>query len=309
MSYLTKKTFRRERPVLYNNCNTNNLQGSYIKPSNISKVGDYKRVVEGTWLGYSDRLVPAAIVISPYTAGDPSVVVNNPWAFLPGDVLSLIGDETENYMTEKDAVSSGTAPEFGTVDSVDPGVSPQQTTVTPSAVAIGDIYTLKIGETEVSFEATTAVVDDVVTGLYDALTIYLQQSHHSTVESLKIENNVTDLILTAESPGEIFVTTGSVVGAGALDIAIAPGVGTVNITPGAGNAAVNIGAKLRDITVRPLGIIATPIYLTSDHGLDRIGDYAAYDSANINKAALTYLDGDLVASMPTLKYMKPYGIS
>lgn len=307
MSYLTKKTFRRERPVLYNNCNTNNLQGSYIKPSNVSKVGDYKRVIEGSWQAWGDRLVAAGKAASPYVAGETEVVVNNPWAFLPGDVLSIVGDETEDYVAEKAAVAAGTAPEFGTVVSVDPGVAPQQTLVTPSGVAIGDVYSLKIEETEVSFEATTTDVADVLKGLYDELTLYLQQSHHSKVESLKIENNGTDLVLTAESPGEIFVTTGSVVGTGALDVAIAPGVGGLTITPGAGNANLNIGAKLRDLTLRPLGIIATPMYLTDDHGLDRVGDYAAYDAGNINKAALTYLDGDLVSSMPTLKYMKPYG--
>lgn len=306
MSYLTQKQYALDRPVLFNNLNVNNLISSYIKPELISSVGGYKKIPAGSWLTDGDRLLDRAIVISPYTAGQTKVAVNNPWAFLPGDVLHIIGDSSENYMAEKNAVEQATAPVFGTVVSVNTGVAPMLTTITPANVAVGDIFNLEIEETQVSYIANTTVVADVVKGLYDQLVTYMQQSHHSTIEGLKIKNNGTNLSLQTKEPGQIFVTTGSVVGTGTMAIAVSEGIGTLEITAGAGNANLTIGSKIGSINKPGLGIIAHTLYLTDQDNLDRVGDYAAYDAGNIFKKSLTYLDGALVAANQTLKYMPPY---
>jgi hypothetical protein len=307
MSYLTQKQYSLDRPVLFNNLNVNNLVGSYIKPSNLSSVGGYKKVLAGSWLTTSDRLLDRAIAISPYTAGQTKVAVNNPWAFLPGDVLHIIGDSSENYMAEKNAVELQSAPTFGTVVSVDAGVNPMLTTITPSNVAVGDIFNLKIEETVISVIADSTNVADVIQGFYDQLVTYMQQAHHSTIEGLKIKNNGTNLTLQAKEPGQIFVTTGSVVGSGSQAIAVSEGIGTLNITVGSGNANLAIGSKIGSINKPGIGIIANTLYLTDQDNLERVADYAAYDAGNIFKKSLTYLDGALVAANQTLKYMSPYG--
>lgn len=307
MSYLTQKQYSLDRLVLFNNLNTNNLNGRYIKPANLSNVGGYKKILAGSWLTTGDRLLDRAIVINPYTAAQTKVAVNNPWAFLPGDVLHIIGDSDEDYFAEKSAIEQATAPVFGTVVSIDPGVNPQLTTVTPASVAIGNIFNLKIAEVQISFTATTTVVADVVKGLYDQLSLYLQQSEHSTLQGIEFKNNTTNLSLEAKEPGQIFITTGSVVGSGTMAIAVAEGIGTLNITPGAGNANLTTGAKIGSINKPGLGIIANTLYLTDQDNLERVADCAAYDAGNINKKALPYLDGALVAANQTLKYMPPYG--
>jgi hypothetical protein len=307
MSYLTQKQYSLERPILFNNDITNNLIGSYIKPSKLSLSGGYKKIQAGSWLTTEGRLLDRAIVINAYTAGQTKVAVNNPWAFLPGDVLHIIGDSNENYIAEKNAVEQATAPIFGTVVSVDAGVNPYSATITPAGVTIGSTYSLKIDEVRVSYVAKTTVVADLVKGLYDQLVAYSQQAEHSTIQAITIVNNNTNLTINAKELGQIFITTGSVVGSGSLAIAVAEGIGTLNITVGAGNAALAVGAKIGSINKLGAGIIAHTLYLTDLDDLERVGDCAAYDMANINKKALVYLDGALVAANQTLKYMPPYG--
>ena len=306
MSYLTTKHYSLDRPVLYNNVNTNNLFNSYIKPENLSLVGGYKKIPAGSWLAEGDRPLDRAIVISPYTAGETKLKVNNPWAFLPGDVLHIIGDATNNAIAERNAVDNATAPILGTVTSVDAGSSPMITTITPSAVAVDDIFKLKIEEIEVSFTATTTNVADVTKGLYDQLVTYHMQSDHSTLEAINITDNGTDLTITAKEPGLIFMATGQVVGSGGLAIAVADGIGTLNISLGAGNANLDIGAKIGSIDKKTLGIIASTMYLTDSDNLDRTADCAPYDMANIYCHAMIYLDGSLVNNHPTLKFIPSY---
>ena len=307
MSYLTTKKYALDRPVLYNNVNANSLYGNHIKPGNLSSVGGYKKIPAGSWLTENYRLLDRAIAISPYTAGQTKVAINNPWAFLPGDVLHIIGSINEDYLAEKNAVEQATAPIFGTVVSVNAGSNPMLTTITPTGVAVGDVFNLKIEEIKVSHIATTTNVGDVVIGLYEKLMDSLQSSEHSTAEGLTIKGNGTNLTMSAKEPGQIFITTGSVVGSGNMAIAVSEGIGTLNITLGAGNANLVIGAKIGSINKKVLGIIAHTQYLTDADNLERVADYAAYDAANINKKALIYLDGALVAANQTLKYMPSYG--
>lgn len=305
MPYLNRKSYRRDRPVLYNNCNTNNLYGSYIDPSQISKVGGYRRVIEGSWLTQLGRVLARSLVIAPYVSGDAAVVVSNPWAFLPGDVLFQIGDETVNALSEKNAVANATQ-EFGTVVSVDAGVNPQKTTLTIAAVAVDDVLSVKLGEVEVSYTAVSTDIGEAAKGLYDEFTLHLNQSHFSTIDRVEFDFTATELVITAKNVGEIFSTTAIVSGSATIDVAVTPGIGTLVITPAAGNTDQNIGAKIGVIDQPVAGIIASSLYLTDESGSDRVGDYAAYDTANINRKALTYLDGDLVSALPTLKFMPPY---
>lgn len=310
MPYLTQKKYILDVPVLYNNLNTNNINLGYIQPNKVANAGGYKRILAGSWITSENgnlRLLDRAIVAANYTAGENQVIVNNPWAFLPGDVLHIIGNADENLLAEKNAVESGSAPVFGTVNSVNAGGSPMKFIITPASVAVNDIFKLKIEEIEVSFIATTTNVADVVKGLYDELTKNFQQSHHSSLEGLSITDNNTSLTLEAKEIGQIFLVSGSVVGSGTTAIAVDKGIGTLNITPGAGNADLAFGAKVGSINKPGLGIIASTLYLTDDDRQERLADYTVYDAGNINKKALLYLDGALVLANQTFKYIPRYG--
>ncbi len=307
MTFLNKKTYQLDPPVLLDLNNTNNLNSAYIQPEKLSLVGRYKRVRAGSWLANDSRLLPAAIVIGAYTAGETSVVVNNPWAFLPGDVLSIVGDATENAIAEYNAVTQGTAPEFGTVTVVNPGIEPFEATLTLSAIANGDAIFLKLENVIAGYSATSADISEAIKGLYDSLVTNRQESNHDLNEAIQITNNGTTLTFKAAEPGILFEINGGVTGAGSMDIAIAEGTGSLTITPGAGNADLEFGAKLRDINYQGLGIFANTMYCTEDRGLERLADNAPYDAGNIYKKSLLYLDGELIRSNPTLKYSPAYG--
>lgn len=306
MTYINQKRFTRDPQVLFNNRNTNNLQGAYLKPESLSKVGQYKKVIAGSIYGSNNRLLARANIISPYTAAATSVVVDNPWAFLPGDVLYEIGDDTENYLGEQQAVNNATQV-FGTVTSVDPGSELFQTTVTPSAIAVNDVFTLKFEEVEVKVTATTTVVADLIELIKNALAEY-NRPQQTSLESVTIEYTASSIVFTAKEVGIIFTVTTSVVGSGAFAVLVAPGAGTLNITPDVGNNSHSIGAKIGVISDRPVGIIGNTHYVTDDWGLGLVADFAAYDMANINKKALPYLDGSIVAQLPRLQFTPAYGI-
>ncbi|MDJ0594425.1 MAG: hypothetical protein QNJ72_31360 [Pleurocapsa sp. MO_226.B13] len=303
--YLNERRYQFDRPILYNNNNVNSLYQAYINPEAVSKVGEYKKIPAGSFLTSDNRLLARANIISPYTAADPSVIVDNPWVFLPGDVLYEIGDSSFNLLAEQQAVNNATQ-ELGTVTAVNPGVEKFQVTLTPSAIAIGDVFNLQFEEMSIAVTATTTDVADLLQLLSSALTDQ-RRSHFSSIDAVDIAIDATSLTITAKETGQIFTTSGSVVGTGALSIQVAGGAGTLTITPAAGNNSHDIGAKIGVINARPLGIVAHTKYLTDDWGLELVGDLAAYDTANINTKAVPYLDGNIVSALPTLKFMPTYG--
>lgn len=305
MTYINEKRFALDPQILYNNCNTNNLHGAYVKPEHLSKVGQYKKILAGSILGSNNRLLARANIISPYAAGSNQVVVDNPWAFLPGDVLYEIGDSSENYLGEQQAVSNATQI-FGTVDSIDAGAGFFTTTVTPSAIAVGDIFTLKFEEVEVKVTATTTDVADLIELIKQALAKY-NRPQQTSLEYVTVEYTATNIVFTAKEVGIIFTISTSVVGSGAFDVLVASGAGTLTITPDAGNSNHSIGAKIGVISDRPLGIIAHTYYVTDDWGLGLVADFAAYDMANVYKKALPYLDGSIVSQLPRLQFIPTYG--
>lgn len=307
MSYLTQKTYALERPILFNNDISNNLFGTQIKADKVSRTGGCKKIQAGSFITTEGRLLDRAVVIAKYTSGQPGVIVNNPWAFLPGDILYVIGDETENYVAEKTAVEQGTAPIFGTVTAVNLGVNLFQATIVPSGVTVGSTYTLQIEEVVVSYTAKTTVVSDLLKGLQDELLAYSQQAEHSTIQGITITNNNANLVIKAKELGQLFKVKADVSGSGNLAIAIPFSLGALNITPSAGNATLEVGSKIGSIDKQAIGIIAKTLYLTDQDNQERPSDCAAYDMANINKRALPYLDGALVAANQTLKYLPPYG--
>lgn len=304
MTYHTKKTYALDVPVLYNNLNTNNINNVYVPPANISMVGGYKKIIAGSWLTVGTRLLNRAIVVGAYTARATKVIVNNPWAFLPGDTLNIIGDANESAIAERNAVQQATAPVFGTVDSVDPGVEKFSATITVASAAVDEVFSLSIEEVEISYIASTTDTADVITGLYNALIMDRQASHHSSLDGVEVVNNSTDLTITAKELGTIF----KIVGSANVTVTVAENTGVLNITPGAGNANLAVGAKIGSIDKPGLGIYANTLYLTDDDDQERLADYAPYDAGNINKKSLTYLDGDLVSANQTLKYVPAYGL-
>lgn len=305
MSYLIQKSYRVDKQVLFNACGTNSLYGAIIKPENLTAIAGFKRILAGTFLDSNGGVLKRALTLSPYTAGDATVIVNNPFAFAIGDVLYEIGDDTENMMAENTAVNTA-AQIFGTVTAIDTGLHKQSATVTPASVAIGDIYFVSIDQRLTSFTATTTDIADVTKGLCLALTTGLK-SHHSVLDYLDIEDDGTKLTITHKEPGEIFSISSNVTGTGTLETFVEQGVGALTITPDAGNSNQDIGAKIGTIDSIPLGVITNEYYLSDNDGMDKTADLAAYDAANVYKNALVYLDGHIIKSLPTLKFTPIYG--
>lgn len=305
MPYLNQKVYARDPQVLYNNKNTNNLYGVYIDPEKLSMVGRYRRILAGSFLGSNQRPLARSKVIAPYVAAATSFVVDNPWAFLPGDVLYEIGDNTEDYLAERLAVANAVQ-EFGTVVSVDAGTSLFQTTVTPSAIAVGDVYTLKFEEVEIKVTAATTVVADLIDLIKVALADF-NRPEFTSLEMATVTYNAANIVFQAKELGLIFTIATSVTGAGALDVLVAPGAGTLTITPAAGNNNQVIGAKVGVINDRPVGVITETKYLNDDRGLDLVADFAAYDMANVYKKSLLYLDGSIVDQLPRVSFFPAYG--
>lgn len=305
MAYLNRKSYRLEKQVLYNNVGTNSLYGQHIKPENIATVGGYKRIFEGSvWT--NKGILKRASLVSPYTAGGDTLIVNYPYPFAVGDVLYEIGTSTEDAIAENGAIVSGSATELGTVTAISQIENYQATEVTLNSIVVNDVISFDIEGQTVSYTATTTDIAEILKGLKKQFTGGLR-SHHSVLDFLEITEDGTKLSLTAKEPGEIFTVKGEVLGTGTVEIEVTKPVGALTITPAAGNNSHEIGAKIGTIDQVPLGIIANQFYLSDDEGLPTIADIAAYDTANIYKRALPYLDGQVVAAIPTLKYIPVYG--
>lgn len=301
MAFINQKRYVLDPQILYNNCNTNNLHGAYIKPESLSQVGSYKKIPAGSFLGSNNRAIARSKVIAPYTAGSDSVVVQTPWLFLPGDVLYEIGDKTDNLYAEQQAVANQTQ-EFGTVTAVDSGSGKFKTTVTPNNIAAGDVFSLTFEEIEVKVIADSTDTADLIDKLKSAMSQYLRPDRTS-LDTVNIEYSPTEISFTAVETGMLFTVTTAVGGTGSLDVTVEPGAGTLSISPAAGNNNQSIGAKIGVVGDRALGVIAHTYYLNNDWGQDLVADFAAYDMANVYKKALPYLDGDLIAQLPKLEFI------
>lgn len=305
MSYLIQKAYSIDKQVLFNNVNANSLYGLILLPEQVTLISKYRRVLAGTFITESGRILSRGVLLSPYTASDTTIVVNNPYAFKVGDVLYEIGDATENRSAEINAVANASQ-QFGTVSAIDPASNKQITEITPASIAVGDIFFVWLEGQSFSFVAETTDVADVVKGLHAAL-VGGMQSHHSIRNHLMISEDGTKITLSAKEPGQIFKVSGSVTGTGTLAIEVTQAVGRITITPTAGNNNHDVGAKIGTIDDMPIGVITHDYYLTDEAGIDRSADLAVYDTANVYKKALVYLDGHIISTIPTLKYTPTYG--
>ena len=304
MTYLNTRRFKKEGSILYNNVGANTLHGIYLDADNMANVGNYKKIIAGTFLTADNRVHGAAKVISPYTAGATQVVVDNPWSFQIGDVLYLIGDADSSPSEEKAAFDNKTT-EFGTVTAINAGTSRYKATITPTAIAVGDVVNLSIEELSISVIAKTTVIGDLLTQIVDELNLS-GRSDLGVLDYLDYTIEADTLVITAKETGTILTVNVSVTGTGTATVEVATGIGTIEITAGAGNSAILIGAKLSIVDSNILGIFAHSEYLTDDWRQEMTADTAAYDTANINLKALPYMDGAIAAQLPTLKFMPPY---
>ncbi|ARV58067.1 hypothetical protein BZZ01_04940 [Nostocales cyanobacterium HT-58-2] len=308
---LSRTSFRLEKPILYNNVNAQSLYGALIDPANIAKVGGFRRIPAGSFLAAKNRLLPRARIISPYTSGSATVIVSNPYPFKVGDVLKVIGTPTSTPIQESQAVNNATAADFGTVTAIDTANNKQVTTVTPAAVAVGNVFSLTIEGATISYTATTTTAADVAKGLknnFDAA-----KSPTGALFDLRAEVNGDSLVFTHEYLGEIAEIVGNVVqGAaattGTLAVTVTQSVGALTITPASGNTNQVIGNKIGTITDLVLGVITHDHLLTDDDGIDTPRALAAYDSAMVNTKALPYLDGHIVNALPRLAFTPRYGV-
>ncbi|MCC5616371.1 hypothetical protein LC605_15090 [Nostoc sp. CHAB 5836] len=306
---LTRYTYRIERPVLYNNVNTERLHGRYINPSDIAKIGGHRRIIPGTFLTAANRVLPRARIISPYTSDTTTVIVNNPSAFRVGDVLKVIGTPSSTPAAENAAVVNATAPNFGTVSAVSAIDGPQVTTATIAFPAVGNIFTLILDGISFSFTATTAIAADIATGLKAAFDA--QKSQSSTWADVDATVNSAVLTFTHRQVRSVFTVSSSVAqgtggSTGTAVVAVATAVGALTITASAANGNQIIGTKIGTITDIPLGVVTHEHYLTDDEGQDRASAIAVYNMAAVNLLALPYIDGHIVASLPKLSFIPIY---
>ena len=311
---ITRTSYRLEKPVLYNLMHAQALHAALIEPEMLSKIGGYRQIIAGSFLATGNRILPRATVISPYASGESQVIVNNPAAFIPGDVIRVIGTVASSSFDEAQSITMGTAPIFGTVTSVEGGIDMQKTTVTPNSVAVGNIFVLDIEGIKFSYIAETTSNEDVVNGLKQA---FLQSKSQTSVfndDGIRLVGTPTELTIESHMPREVItvkanVIQGDAATVGTLDVEVTQAVGAVLITPQGSNASLEIGAKIGTITDLPLGVITHDYYLTDDDGNDVNCRIAAYDMASVNTNALPYLDGAIVMQqLPKLSFIPAYGI-
>lgn len=307
---LTRKTYKLEKPILYNNVGVTSFAGTTIDPIDVAKIGGFRRIMAGSFL-CQGRLLPRAEIISPYTSATSQVIVSNPSVFKVGDVLRLIGTPSSTPYQEAQAVVSATAPLFGTVTGWTQTYDFQATTVTPNSVAVGNIFTVDIDGVLISYTALTTSNADVVAGLVKQFQAV--RSPNSTLRDLDFTASATQLTIKHQQPREIFkvrtsVTQGVAVTTGTLVTSVTEPLGALLITPQAGNGNQIIGAKIGTIADIPIGVITQEYYLTDDDGVDVSMMISAYEAAGIFTKALPYLDGDIVARLPKLTFVPPYGV-
>jgi hypothetical protein len=306
---LTRYTYKLERPILYNNVNTERLYGRYINPADIAKIGGHRRIIPGTILTNTNRILPRAKIISPYTSEATTVIVNNPWAFKVGDVLRVIGTPSSTPAAENSGIVGATAAAFGTVTAVSATDGPQVTTVTIASPAVGNIFTLAVDGISFSFTAATTTAADIAIGLKAAFDA--QKSQTSTWADIDATVASAVITFTHRHPREVFTVSSSVAqgtggSTGTATVAVTTAIGALTITASATNGNQVIGTKIGTITDIPLGIITHEHYLTDDEGQDRGEAIAVYNMAAINTLSLPYLDGHIVASLPRLSFVPPY---
>lgn len=307
----SRQAYRFEKPVLYNNVNVESLYGASLRPENIAHIAPLgRRVLAGSLLSAGERLFPGARLISPYEAGSEVVTVSNPSVFRPGDVLRVVGNFTSAPYQESAAVSSGSAPAFGTVEGIIPDAVQQVTTLTPSNVQPGNIFILLVSDVSLSCVATSSSAREIslaLKSIFDA--IWGQSSGLPEIRSQVVGD---DLVLTHQELGEIFevrssVLKGDAATVGRMEVRVTHSVGQLVISPANGNTSQDIGAKIRTLTDIALGVIANEHLLTDDDGVNYSKSVTAYNKAPVFTKALPYLDGAIIHQLPGLSFIPVYG--
>lgn len=269
---LTRYAYKLERPILYNNVNTERLYGRYIVPTDIAKIGGYRRVIPGSILTNTNRILPRSKIISPYASDATTVIVSNPWAFKVGDALKVIGTPTSTPTAENSSVVGATAAAFGVVSAISLLDGPQTTTVTIASPAIGNIFTLVVDGASISFTAVATTAADVASALkslFDA-----QKSQTSTWADIDASVTAAVITFTHRYPAEVFAVSSNIIqgaggSTGTATVAVTAAIGALTITPTATNGNQIIGTKIGTITDIPLGIITHEFYLSDDEGQNR----------------------------------------
>lgn len=292
-------------PIIAAYGNTENAFSCCIEETDIPTIGGSKSVPAGVFLSKKStgghRTLGRAKVMAPYTSGDTTVIVESPQVFKIGDVLRVIGTPGQSYHTEDTAVKAATAPLFGTVTAIDALAQKQITTVTFASVAVGNVFTLTINGSPISFTATAASSQNVADGLKAA--IICAQTGSAPLEEIRSTTPGGVLTLTTDLEGIIFTTEATVaqgvaVTTGTAVVDVTTAIGTLTITPQGGNASLAIGAKIGTIGDVVVGVLGIGISLA-----DGDQHIAPYSAGIVYLQALPYIDGDIVAQMPKLTFI------
>ena len=293
------------KPVLYNNIGAESLPGSRIPPENIATIAGKKQIQPGSFLCNGDRILPRAVILSPYK-GDGKVVVNNPSAFKPGDALKIIAASANaSAFQELEAVERGTAPNFGTVVSVDDGATKQTSVLTPTGVAPGNTYGLFFDGIPIVYKAESSNVADVTKGIRDL--VLSTRSGSSSLDFVNVTDKGTSLEFTGQVEGDFFAIAPFATGTGAtFTVEVSQAVGLITVS--GASQALPIGAKIGTIEHIPLGVIETDHILTTGDGFNHDVVICAYSAGMVYRDSLPYLDGQIVHRLPKLTFMPAYGV-
>jgi hypothetical protein len=312
---IIERRFATGAQVLYNQLNTEQLHQVYDGLfENIASIGCGPRILRGSFLAAEQKLVGRAQTISTYK-GDGRLFVNNPYPFMVGDILRVIGPSYADTFPEYRSISLGTAPTLGTITKVVGDLVQQKIIVTFTSTVKGNIAVLWINGILISTIVQSPSV--AALGRIFAQEISEKKGALSILNDLVITPTDTGLELTHREPGEIFTVYSSVEKGlgettGQASVEVAQGVGEIQFTPAANApATLPIGSKVGRINDVPLGVINWD-YITVTgccEGSQQFNSLSAYNKAMVYRHALPYLDGHLVQAIPGLSYMPAYGES
>lgn len=294
--YQTINAYRQDPEIFFNEKNREAYPSAIINSDRVVDIGGDRRIMAGSFITGSGRVLPRSKVLTPYASGGTTIVVGNPWAFQVGDVIHAIGGANESAAA--DLASFTTPVQVGTVTAINKSIVKAKTRVTVASPAIGDVYSIFFDNRakEVRFTATTNVLADAIQGLYNA--ILNISSDFSTLNYLTIDVGAGFLEFTHQENNCPFTIDASKTGTGTITVSSVAAVGVLTIAPAGGNPALGIGRKIGTLVDRPVGVVEREFLLTDIRQNDIADTVVIYNAANLVKSALPYIDGNILQTLP-----------
>ncbi|MGL5075850.1 MAG: hypothetical protein ACRDBG_08405 [Waterburya sp.] len=272
---------------------------NHIDASKVASIGGERRIIAGSFITTTNRILPRSKLIGGYTSGATSLIVQNPWAFQVGDVIHAIGNLTESSAAA-DLASFTTPVPIGTVTALEQRVAKSVKRLTIASPAVGNIYSLRFdkGGKEARFTATNTNILDILNGLWES--VRKLYSDFSILDYLDISLGSNFLEFAHKENNCPYLMEISQTGTGTSTLVEQNAVGVVYITPVGSNPSLGIGQKVGTLSDRPVGVTARE-YLVSDiRDNPIVADVPIYNAGTLVKSALPYIDGQILSVLPKL---------